>query len=68
MFVIGESLVMSVTHLNKVKIALEQTIKAQRESRGNLGARCRWVVNTTPRPFTPGKGTRSPLYRRVGGP
>ena len=34
MFVIGESSVMSVNHLNKVKVALEQTIKAQRESRG----------------------------------
>jgi hypothetical protein len=29
-----------------------------------------WVVNATPRPgrFTPGKETRNPLYRRLGGP
>ena len=27
-----------------------------------------WVVNATPRPLTPGKETRYPLYRRLGGP
>jgi len=27
-----------------------------------------WVVNATPRRFTPGKETRYPLYRRLGGP
>ena len=27
-----------------------------------------WVVNTTPRPLSPGKETRYPLYRRLGGP
>jgi hypothetical protein len=28
----------------------------------------RWVVNYTPCRFTPGKETRYPLYRRLGGP
>jgi len=27
-----------------------------------------WVVNATLRPFYPRKGTRYPLYRRLGGP
>ena len=27
-----------------------------------------WVVNATPWPFTPGKDTRYPLYKRMGGP
>jgi hypothetical protein len=40
------------------KFAVEQAIKAQKESRGidiffNLGARCGWVVNVTPRPLYP---------------
>jgi hypothetical protein len=43
----------------KVKFALKQAMKAQRGSRGiallffNLGARCGWVVNVTPRPLYP---------------
>ena len=57
----------------KVKFGLEHTVKAQRGSRGttvllDLGAR--WGGWLTPRPgrFTPGKETRYPLYRRLGGP
>jgi len=34
----------------------------------NLGIRCGWVVNTTPHLLYPGKDTRYPLYRRLGGP
>jgi len=33
----------------------------------NLGARCGWVVNATPRPLYL-KESRYPLYRRLGGP
>jgi hypothetical protein len=48
----------SVTSLVKVKFTLEQTMKAQRGSRGigllfNLGAGWGWVVNATPRPLYP---------------
>ena len=58
----------------KVKFALEQAKKAQRVvevqlySFFNLGAR--WGGWLAPRPgrFTPGKETRYPLYRRLGGP
>jgi hypothetical protein len=59
----------------KVKFTLEQGTKAQRGSRGiallfylTLALdRGGW---STPRPgrFTPGKETRYPLYRRLGGP
>jgi hypothetical protein len=57
----------------KVKLTLEQNINTHRVSRGivllfNLGARRRWVVNATSRPLYPGKGTRYPLHRRLGGP
>jgi hypothetical protein len=56
------------------KFALKQAIKAHRENRSSstisltsalVGGR--WL---TPRPghFTPGKDTRYPLYRRLGGP
>jgi hypothetical protein len=35
----------------------------------DLGTRWDWVVSITPRPrFSPGKGPRYPLYRRLGGP
>jgi hypothetical protein len=38
----------------------------------NLGVRWGWVVNVTPRAFysapPPGKETRYPLYRKLGGP
>jgi hypothetical protein len=43
----------------KVKVSLEQVLKAQRGSRGiailffNLGTKWRWVVNSTPRPLYP---------------
>ena len=42
----------------KVKFALEQSIKAQRRSRGlpllfNLGARCLEIINAKPRPIYP---------------
>jgi hypothetical protein len=37
----------------KVKFTQEQATKAQRRSKGNLGARWRWVVNATPRPLDP---------------
>ena len=43
----------------KVKFALEQVMKPRGEvqvllySFFHLGARCRWVINATPRPFTP---------------
>ena len=56
----------------KVHFTLEQTMKAQRGSRGmlysflNLGARWVWVVNATPRPLYPQELTRKPLYRRLG--
>jgi hypothetical protein len=34
----------------------------------DLGTRCRWVVNFTPRPLYPrGKRPRCPLYMRLGG-
>jgi hypothetical protein len=58
----------------KVKFSLEQATKAQRGSIGiallffYLGARWGWVVNSTPRLFTPGKETQYPLYRRLDGP
>ena len=51
----------------KVKITLVQSMKTQRGSRGiallsfNLGARCEWVVNATPRPLDSGK------ERNIGG-
>ena len=47
----------------KVKLALQQAIKAHRRSRGGGG----WL---TPRPgrFTPGKESRYPLSRRLSGP
>jgi len=57
----------------KVKVNLGQATKAQRGSRGiallfNLSAR--WGRWSAPRPgfFIPGKETRYPLYRRLGGP
>jgi len=31
----------------------------------NLGARCGWVVNATPRPLYHQGKTRSPFYRRL---
>jgi hypothetical protein len=44
--------------LEKVKFALEQAMKAQRDSRGiellflfKLDARCGWMTNATPRPL-----------------
>ena len=56
------------------KFTLEQFMKAKRGIRSistifflKLGARWRWVVNATPGRFTPGKETRYPLYRRLGG-
>jgi len=59
----------------KVRFALEQATKAQREvevrlySFFNLGTRWGWVVNATLRPhFTPRKEARYFLYRRLGGP
>jgi hypothetical protein len=57
----------------KVKLALEQAMKAQKGedvliySFFNLGTRWGWVVNVTPR-FMPGKETRYSLNRRFGGP
>jgi hypothetical protein len=58
----------------KVQFTLEQTTKAQREVEVrlytffNLGTR--WGGWSTPRPgrFTPGKETRYPLHRTMGGP
>jgi hypothetical protein len=46
------------TYKVKVKIIIEQAMKAQRGSRGiaplfNLGARWGWVVNATPWPLYP---------------
>ena len=34
----------------------------------NIGTRCGWVVNATPRPLYPGKEPPHPLYRSLGGP
>jgi len=34
----------------------------------NLSAKWGWVVIATPQPLYPGKETRYPLYRRLGGP
>jgi hypothetical protein len=55
------------THIKKVKVSLEQVMKAQRGSRGiallffNLGARWGWVVNSTPRPLYPRERDRIPI-------
>jgi hypothetical protein len=58
----------------QVKFSLEQAMKAQRRSRGIailfLYPGTKWGGWSTPRPdrFIPGKETRYPLYRRLGGP
>ena len=43
-------------------------VEVQLYSFFELRARWGWVVNATPRPLYPGKDTRYPLYRRLGGP
>jgi hypothetical protein len=64
-----------ITNLSKkLKVTLEQATKAQKWSRiiaysfFTIGEKRGWVVNTSTRPLYPGKETRYPLYRRLGGP
>ena len=54
----------------KVKLILEQAKKTQRGSTISLTSALNESGWLTPRPgrFTPGKETRYPLYRRLGGP
>ena len=59
--------------MEKVKVALEQVIKAQRGSTGiallfKLGARWGWMVNATPRRLYTRKEAHYLLCRRLGGP
>ena len=57
----------------KLKFTVEQATKAQSGSRGtailfNIGAKCGWVVNATPRATLPPGEARYLLYRTLGGP
>jgi hypothetical protein len=60
----------------KVDFIIEQAMKTQKGGVGvqlysffNLDIRSGWVVSTIPQPlYPPGKETRYPLYRRLGGP
>ena len=58
-----------------VKFTVEQATKAQRGSRGidllflyNLGARCRWVFNVTPRPLYSRERPGTHCIGGLGGP
>jgi hypothetical protein len=52
-----------------IKLTLEQATKPQKlYSFFKLGTRCGWWSTPRPGRFTPGKETRCPLYKRLGGP
>ena len=52
----------------KGKVHPRGGLEVQLYSFFNLGARWGWVGNATPRPLYPGKETRYPLNRSLGGP